>query len=395
MFVAIVLLLAMTIGGFTASLTTAQEATPAAGKDNLFADTLGLPELAITATTDTFEGVPAETAAGRYVVTLTAAPDVEFGAGVEFLMLPEDVTFDDFMAMFAGPPADTAGAAEGTPASEPMASPVAGGGEPGLPEWYYQPTWLGALPLMPGFTSQVILDLRPGTYVTWAGDPFSLQAPVELRVTGEAATPTAAEEPAAGATLTMFEYGFTFDGQLMPGQQVLKVTNVGAQPHFTVLVHPTEPVTKEQVGMLLEAEMAGTPPADVAAAAGVSNPDEWGFAAYAGTLSMGGVEWIPVDLEPGTYVLVCFVPEIGSGIPHAYQGMYDVITVGDGATPTANAGVEASTGRTGIRRLVLLEAPHPTVTLAGITFQAEGGVAVATVSCDCGSRGGTPINFQV
>ena len=335
MFVAIVLLLAMTIGGFTASLTTAQEATPAAGKDNLFADTLGLPELAITATTDTFEGVPAETAAGRYVVTLTAAPDVEFGAGVEFLMLPEDVTFDDFMAMFAGPPADAAGAAEGTPASEPMASPQAGGGEPGVPEWYYQTYLAGGVAADAGFTSQVILDLRPGTYVTWAGDPFSLQAPVELRVTGEAATPTAAEEPTAGATLTMFEYGFTFDGQLMPGPQVLKVTNVGAQPHFAILAGPTGPVTKEQLGMLLEAEMAGTPTADAAAAAGVSNPDEWAFAAYAGTLSRGAVEWIPVDLEPGTYVLVCFVPEIGSGIPHAYQGMYDVITVGDGGTPTA------------------------------------------------------------
>ncbi len=133
----------------------------------------------------------------------------------------------------------------------------------------------------------------------------------------------------------MFEYGFTIDGQLMPGPQVLKVANVGAQPHFTVLVRPTEPVTKEQVGMLLEAEMAGTPTADVAAAAGVSNPDEWEFAGYAGTLSMGATEWIPVDLEPGTYVLVCFVPDIESDMPHAYLGMYDVITVGDGATPTA------------------------------------------------------------
>jgi hypothetical protein len=135
--------------------------------------------------------------------------------------------------------------------------------------------------------------------------------------------------------VTMFEYGFTLDGQLVPGPQVLKVANVGAQPHFTILLGPTGPVTKEQVGTLLDAEMAGTPTADAAAAAGVSNPDEWPFAGYAGTLSMGGAEWIPVDLEPGTYVLVCFVPDIQSGMPHAYLGMYDVVTVGDEGTPTS------------------------------------------------------------
>ena len=333
--VAIVRLFAVSMSGFTASLATAQEATPTAGQEHLFADTMGLPELAITATTGAYEGVPAETAAGRYVVTLTAAPDVEFGAGVEFLMLPEDITFDDFMALFAGPPAGTPAAAEGTPTGEPIASPVAGGGEPGVPEWYYQTYLAGGVAADAGFTSQGIIDLRPGTYVVFSGDPTATQAPVEMRVTGEAATPAAAAEPTAGATLTMFEYGFTLEGQLMPGPQVLEVTNVGAQPHFTVLVQPDEPVTREQVGTLLEAEMAGTPTADAAAAAGVSSPEEWGFAAYAGTISMGATEWVTADLEPGTYVLLCFVPDLASGMPHAYLGMYDVITVGDGATPTA------------------------------------------------------------
>jgi hypothetical protein len=72
MLTAIVMLLALTLSGFTAPLVAAQEATPAAGKDRLLTDTMGLPELAITATADAYEGVPAETAAGRYVVTLTS-----------------------------------------------------------------------------------------------------------------------------------------------------------------------------------------------------------------------------------------------------------------------------------------------------------------------------------
>ena len=310
MLTAIVMLLALTLSGFTAPLVAAQEATPAAGKDRLLTDTMGLPELAITATADAYEGVPAETAAGRYVVTLTSAMGADASAGVEFLMLPEDVSFADFLTMM----------------TESMEGP---------PEWYYQTYHAGGLAADPESTSQGIFDLRPGTYVVWsAGDPEASQPPVEMTVTGEAATPAAAAEPAAGATVTMFEYGFKIDGQLMPGPQLLKVANVGAQPHFMILIQPNEPVTKEQVSMLLEAEMAGTPTADAAAAAGVSNPDEWGFAEFAGTISMGASEWIATDLDPGTYVLVCFVPDIESGIPHAYLGMADVVTVGDGGTPT-------------------------------------------------------------
>jgi hypothetical protein len=313
MLTTIVMLLALTLSGFTAPLVAAQEATPAAGKDRLLADKMGLPELAITATADAYEGVPAETAAGRYVVTLTSAMGADASAGIEFLMLPEDVPFDDFM----------------TEMNESLDNTE------GPPEWYYQTYHAGGLTADPESTSQGIFDLRPGTYVVWsAGDIEASQPPVEMTVTGEAATPAAAAEPAAGATVTMFEYGFTVDGQLVPGPQLLKVANVGAQPHFMILVQPNEPVTKEKVSMLLEAEMAGTPTADAAAAAGVSNPDEWGFAEYAGTISMGATEWIAADLEAGTYILVCFVPDIESGMPHAYLGMVDVVTVGDGGTPT-------------------------------------------------------------
>src|SRR5215207_10629982 len=99
MLAAIVLLLTLTMTSITAPLTAAQDATPAAGKDRLLADTMGLPELAITATADGYEGVPSETAAGRYVVTLTSAMGADTSAGVEFLMLPEDIPFADFMTL--------------------------------------------------------------------------------------------------------------------------------------------------------------------------------------------------------------------------------------------------------------------------------------------------------
>ena len=33
--------------------------------------------------------------------------------------------------------------------------------------------------------------------------------------------------------------------------------------------------------------------------------------------------------------VICFVPDIASGMPHALEGMYEVMTVGDQGTPTA------------------------------------------------------------
>jgi hypothetical protein len=325
--VALALLFALLV---TPAVATAQEATPAAGADRRFTDLTGLPELALTGTADGYEGVPAAIAAGRYLVTLASAEDVEFGAAVEFLLLPEGVAFADFAALLEGFQDAAMAPMASPPAGEGEASPVAGGAGPAVPEWYFATYLAGGVAADPGFSAQVVLDLRPGTYVVWPGEPGASQAPVELRVTGEAgATPTAAE-PAADATITMYEYGFTVEGELTAGPQVLKITNVGAQPHFTIMVRPEEPVTREQVKALLEAELAGMSTADAAAAAGVSDPEQWALAAYAGTLSRGATEWIPVELEPGPYVLVCFVPDLASGMPHAYLGMYDVVAVGDG-----------------------------------------------------------------
>ena len=116
--------LAMTgLGG-----VAAQEATPAAAT---FADTMGLPELRVQVTETAFEGLPAETAAGRYLLSLeVTAPD---GGGLNFLRLPEGMTFDDFMAeLTGGPPAASPVAMEGTPGAE--AGPPEGGARPLSPE---------------------------------------------------------------------------------------------------------------------------------------------------------------------------------------------------------------------------------------------------------------------
>ena len=306
----------------------AQEATPAA-----FADTMGLPELRVRVTDASFEGLPAEVPAGRYLLTVESA--TAEGGTVAFMQLPEGMGVDDFVALLSGPTPASPEPGVATPTSEvgPPASPAAAG-EEGPPEWYYQTKMAGGTGAFPGQTAQAIVDLTPGEWIAWADDPEAPQAPVGLTVTGEAgATPEAAEEPAADVTVTMFEYDFTVAGAFAPGPQTIKVANVGAQPHFMLLQRSPGPITEEQIQQLLDLAMTGGTPAPDA---DLPNPDEFVPAAIMEIMSSGTTAWLAANLEPGYYILICFVPDIESGIPHAFEGMYEVVAVGvDEATPTA------------------------------------------------------------
>ena len=315
-----IVLLCMGLAG-----VAAQESTPGV----TFADTMGLPELQVQVTDSAFEGLPAEAPAGRYLLTLDVqAAD---GGSLSFMQLPEGMSVDDFMSMLAGPPAASPEAMMGTPGAEAGPPEGEGGGRP--PDWYYQTAMAGGTSAGPSQTAQAIIDLTPGEWIAWAGGPEARQAPVGLNVTGEAgATPATGAEPAADVTVTLFEYDFAVEGTLTPGSHVIAVNNVGAQPHEMFMASAPEPVTEEQIAQILDLEMQGATPAPES---GVPNPESFLPVASMTPLSMGKTAWLPVNLEAGTYVMLCFVPDIESGMPHAFEGMYQVITVGDEGTPTA------------------------------------------------------------
>ena len=296
----------------------AQDATPTSA---MFADTMGLPELRVQVTDTGYEGLPAETAAGRYLLTLeVSAAD---GGGLNFMQLPEGMAFEDFTTMLAGPAAASP-EAMGTPGAEDMAAEME---EDRPPDWYYQTAMAGGTGAGPEQTAQAIIDLTPGDWIAWAGYPDAPQPPVALTVTGEGgATPAAGAEPAADVTVTMFEYDFKLEGALTPGSHVLAVNNVGAQPHEMFLASAPGPVTEDQIAQILDLEMQGATPAPES---GIPNPETFLPVASMTPLSMAKTGWVPVNLEAGTYILVCFVPDIASGMPHAFEGMYEVITVGE------------------------------------------------------------------
>ena len=294
--------LGLAVGTVGAGVMLARDATP--GADATFADTVGLPELEIAATDDGFEGVPAETAAGRYVVTFTNNATAE--AAADFVLLPEGVTVDD-LATLGKAMADEDGA------------------ELDAAEWIFETYVAGGVGALPGRTTWVIVDLRPGRYAVW-NDDQGLPPPAAMTVTGE--MPADLAEPEADATLievgTAEGYAFALDGKLAPGPQMLRIDNKSDQPHFALLLRSPRPVTVEQIEFLLMLD----PASDVTPSPDLPNPEQLVTAARSGVQSAGTTQWLSTDLEPGSYVVLCFVPDPEKeGIPHAAEGMVDVITV--------------------------------------------------------------------
>ncbi len=310
-------LLLLIIGAMPAAAR--QDATPTSG----LAD-LGLPGLDVTVTADAFEGIPDQLEAGRYLVTITAAEDTEFGGGVAFIQ--PAVSADEFMTALGGPPDETGVGAAATPmTAAPEGTPAEGGEMEGPPPFVFESTYAGGTFAMAGQTAEVLLDLTPGEWIAWADDPEAPQEPVVVEVTGE--MPADLPEPASSATITMSEYDFTVDGALTTGSQVVKVDNIGAQPHFMFVSKVPDGTTEEQVAVALDeemqAEMTGTPPAY-----SDFNPEEDALpVAFTATQSTGTSQWISLDLEPGTYGLVCFFPDIADGQPHAAKGMYAIVEI--------------------------------------------------------------------
>ena len=301
----------------------ARPATTFAAQDeeNPFAD-LGLPELAITITEDTYEGVPAELEAGRHVLAVTNDTEEE-SWGAVFLAVPDGMTTDELLGMLAA----AAETPEGTPAAAPPeASPgaeEAGEGD-GLPPWYYETTIAGGPYAEPG------VELTAGEWILWGEDPGAPQAAVPVTITGE--PPTDQPTPTADVRVEMSDHAFVFDPAPTAGPLVIELANVGEQPHFIGMAAVPDGTTVDEVLAFFETfegpDEAATPAADTAATpAGGLSEESFVEAFGTGDQSAGVTAWYAVDLEAGTYVAVCFIPDSETGLPHALLGMTQIVVV--------------------------------------------------------------------
>lgn len=252
------------------------------------------PELTITITDDAFV-IPDGLTAGRYAVTIvnngTAASHCSLGR------LPDGATKDEVTAFMSNENNDT------------------------LPDWFLHAGYVG-LPdwPAPGGSLTGVIDLDAGDYFMF--DPFSARSGF---VTVAEGTNSAPAKPVSDATVELTEMRFILPERGLPtGAARLELQNIGAEAHeFQVLAVP-EGTTADQIMALFALPENATPPPDDPLATALANYQP---VAAMSILGAGRTAWLDTDLPAGTYAVMCMLP-FPDGVPHAMQGMMEVVTLG-------------------------------------------------------------------
>jgi uncharacterized cupredoxin-like copper-binding protein len=168
----------------------------------------------------------------------------------------------------------------------------------------------------PGAEANATVDLAPGNYVLicFVDTPDKVPHFAKGMVHAFTVTPstTHAMAPSATMNLELVDYAFNFDKPLSAGRQTIKVTNPAPQNHEIQIVKMAPGKTPADLQQWIQT-MKGPPPGD----------------AIGGVASMkpGTTNYFDVELTPGEYVALCFVPDHKDGKPHYVHGMVKAFTV--------------------------------------------------------------------
>lgn len=249
------------------------------------------PSLTITVYDDRYD-IPDGLTAGRYAVSVVNAGTS--GSHSSMGRLPEGVTTDQVIA-------------DMSQESDTLPDWFMNAGYVGLPDW-------GA----PGETRTGVVDLEAGTYFMF--DPFSDRHAFATVADGAISE----VEPRSDLTVEATEMRFVFpNGALSAGPATVKVANIGAIAHEMQIVAVPEGTTIDQMKELFSLPFDATPPPGNELAKILV---DYHPAAAASILAAGHTCWLDIDLQPGTYAVLCALPFPGDE-PHAMEGMLDIVTV--------------------------------------------------------------------
>ena len=168
----------------------------------------------------------------------------------------------------------------------------------------------------PGAEANATVDLAPGNYalICFVDTPDKVPHFAKGMVHGFTVTGTSsnAMAPTADVNLVLNDYVFNFDKPLTAGRHTIKVTNPAAQDHEIQLIQLNSGKTLSDMQQWI-AKMSG--PAPGRAVGGIAS------------MKPGTTNYFEVDLTPGEYVAICFVPDKGDGKPHFEHGMARQFTV--------------------------------------------------------------------
>lgn len=169
----------------------------------------------------------------------------------------------------------------------------------------------------PGGESRLIRELAPGNYalICFIDTPDHVPHVAKGMVkslTVTAPTGAVAAAPVSDVTVQMTDYDWSVAPALTAGKHVIRLENMAEQSHEMFIVKLDEGKTKEDF-LAWGATFQGPPPGK--AMGGTSGQKK------------GDVAFVPVDLAPGNYLFVCFLPDAKDGKPHLAHGMIKEVAV--------------------------------------------------------------------
>jgi plastocyanin len=287
-----------------ASLFISFDARAEQGSDPTFSNTilptLGLPEIDIQQSLAGVAGVPESLPAGRYLVNYTSTDAVGY-------------------LLFAQYPAET-------PMDQALAeAKAAGSNDQQIAGWTYG----GGSYVEPGATVQVVVELTAGAWNVVSshmpeGGDFETEEIYEIVPFTVTEAQAATSFPAVKADVDVEMNGMAFvlgSDTVSAGPNLWRFINAGDQSHHVVMMRTPKLVTSDDMTSLFDAFASGTPPA----------ADNWygqsTWVGYTALLSPGFSVYNEFDLEPGTYLIICWISDIEPGMPHAMMGMWSAFTV--------------------------------------------------------------------
>ncbi|MDP6550090.1 MAG: hypothetical protein QF659_08465 [Dehalococcoidia bacterium] len=112
----------------------------------------------------------------------------------------------------------------------------------------------------------------------------------------------------------MSDFAYSFSEPVSAGVQTIRVTNSGLQDHEAFLVQLAPGATAMDFMAAFEPGAQGPPPG--LPLGGLQS------------VASGGSGFFTANIAPGSFALICFVPDVESGAPHAVLGMISEFTVG-------------------------------------------------------------------
>ncbi len=291
---AVLTVLASACGGTqTSSATLTPGVTPTQAPAGSIPSSL--PTLTVMAMDYNFK-IPATVKAGMMVVNFIN--DGKEPQELSFLRMNEGVTVQQFKTALEKDPATSFA----------------------LTKWHG-----GVATIMAGQSERAVVTLDPGQYVLacFVESPNGLPHFIEgmftpFKVVMASASQT---QPTADGEAIIKNFSYTLP-TIHSGTMILKVTNQDPMAHEMNLLKLADGKTMQDVMAFLH-KKKGPPPLN----AKTYGPAPYTYAGGAQPIEHGMSVWVELNLQPGTYVALCFVPDPQTHLSHVDEGMIKQFTV--------------------------------------------------------------------